>query len=68
MGNHTPVTPRGFVYRAEAARTLEVGVSTLYRMINAGQVTVYTTANGWPCYKISELAALRDQRARVRKG
>lgn len=68
MSNHTPVRPRGYVYRAEAARILGVGVSTLYRLIRAGELQTYYTAGRWPCYKITELHALYAARTRVRKG
>jgi excisionase family DNA binding protein len=73
MSNHTPLTPRGYVYRVEAASTLGVGVSTLYRMVRAGHITRYWVESmggtKWPCYKVSELEAIATRRAalRVRK-
>lgn len=67
MSNHTPITPRGYVYRQGAADLLGVGLSTFYRLVKAGKVQVYYTGNGWPCYKISELERLSRSRQRVIK-
>lgn len=68
MSNHTPITPRGYVYRQGAADLLGVGLSTFYRLVKAGEVQVYHTGKGWPCYKIRELERLSRRRARATKG